>query len=185
MSKQMPHNVDDPLRESLRREDLGDRPAFSETLHERIVLAIKARDAKPAATPRRPAAIAGQPYFRWTTTTAVAGALLIAIGASWWWLERPSPLDRGNVEEIAKAEPSGDAGQRSPENGESSVASEGLPAELAVIRRLTAKAADRLDLWNRLAMLEPSPKNLLYDDVCRAANAMLASLPKDSTQPDE
>jgi hypothetical protein len=184
MSKQVPHNERDPLGECLRREDLEARPAFSEALHERIVRAMAARDANPAVTLRRPTAIARQPYFRWAAAAAVAGFLLIAIGVSWWWLAGSSPSDRGNVE-VAEAVPSDKAGPGSAEEGEADAASDGLPVELVVIRRLTAKAAARLDLWNQLAMLEPSPKNLFYDDVCRAANAMLARVPEDSTPSDE
>jgi hypothetical protein len=173
MSRHTP-DMHDPLAERLRHEDLETRPPFSAALHERVSQAIAAQDAEPAALFPRPAATARRPGFRWAA--AVACTLLIAAGTGWWWLERSSPLDH------REGEVAGNGGHPPRQQ---TLESDDMPVELVAVRRLTTKAIRRLDVLNQLAMLEPNPKVLFYDDLRRAANAMFVRASDDLTPADD
>jgi hypothetical protein len=83
MSEQIPAVEEGVLRERLRQESLESRPAFSETLHQEIITAVKRRYIENAATPCKLEAVCRM--RRSLMSIAAAASLLCAVVMGWWW----------------------------------------------------------------------------------------------------
>ncbi|MFP6694098.1 MAG: hypothetical protein VB875_13835, partial [Pirellulales bacterium] len=80
------HDRDWQVAEKLRRKAHSDRPAFSASLHDRIMEAVR-------ANPPRPQQHGGaRRRHGWTWSLAVAAAVLMAVNAALWI----SATDSGN-----------------------------------------------------------------------------------------
>lgn len=68
------------LADRLRREALAARPEFSESLHQRLCQAVRARQARRAVRPQRPDQRGGRRLY----PAATAVAALVAVGLVTW-----------------------------------------------------------------------------------------------------
>ncbi|HKD38530.1 MAG TPA: hypothetical protein VKB78_17075 [Pirellulales bacterium] len=78
---QKPHSLDCQFADQFKREARAERPAFSPTLHNRVMAAIVASDALPAVNEMLSVGRKRRPLRRAIQWAAIAAAILIAIFA--------------------------------------------------------------------------------------------------------
>jgi hypothetical protein len=152
MSKQDSSKKGQLLVEQLRREATESRPAFSESLHQRIVCAVKQHHAAMASLAARP-----KVSRRWPRVVAAAltaACLLCAVAIAWQLL--------GNV-----------SGQGQMPKGPPTPLA---VAELPSIGELTDHTVGELDGLTVSAALKPQATHLKHD-VSAVASVFLDRLP--------
>ena len=92
-------NPDDALGRALRAAARDDRPAFSESLHARIVAAL------PANSPRASRGWSASSRFRQWSVAALAGSLLVAFGLVAWQSMTPEPTTPLVAEDVTAFDP--------------------------------------------------------------------------------
>jgi hypothetical protein len=142
------------LGERLRREAMESRPAFSESLHRRIVCAVKQHHAAVASLVAGPTVSRRWPRV---LAAALAACVLCAAAIGWQLVENASRQGVGK-------------GMR-PVHGTSL-------ADLPSINDLTGKAVGRLDNLTVSATLEPQTTPLKHD-ARSVASVFLDRLPID------
>ncbi|MGI6418344.1 MAG: hypothetical protein ACOX1P_22050 [Thermoguttaceae bacterium] len=80
MFKSPSSRQEDPLADRLRREALAARPEFSESLHQRLCQAVRARQAQGAVRPQRPSRRGRRRLY----PAAAAAAVLVAAALVTW-----------------------------------------------------------------------------------------------------
>ena len=140
MFKRVPSTEERLLAEQLRREAMESRPWFSESLHRRILGAVKHHRAATAN-------LAGVPTVsrRWPRVLAAvltAACLLCAVAIGWRLMKNPA--------------------QQEPAQGTPQVAGPSIN-DLPSIGDLTDHTVDRFDRLTISAALEPQTTHLKHD----------------------
>ncbi len=95
MNKRIPSAENRRLAERLHREAIESRPAFSESLHRRIVKTINASSSEMPQN--MPAPALRRDWHRRPTVAAAVACLLLGVVAIGWWMaalaERQNALD--------------------------------------------------------------------------------------------
>jgi len=103
------HELDAQIRARLLAEAEASRPAFSESLHQRTMAAVRARaSVSPASRePERtlsPPARQSRPWRGWSLSIATALATCVMLWAGWraWDSQRGPGQDRGPAPQVAE-----------------------------------------------------------------------------------
>ena len=153
MSKQVPSKEEQLLAERLRREAMESRPAFCESLHRRILTAVKQHRAAMADLATERTASRRRP--RLLTATLAAACLLCAVAIGWQLVRN--------------------AAQQKTAPGTSQFAGPSIN-ELPSINDLTDRTVGRLDHLSVSAAFEPQTTHLKHD-VSAVASVFLDRLP--------
>jgi hypothetical protein len=140
------------LGERLRREATDSRPAFSESLHQRILTAVRRHHAAEAGTADRP--VVSRRRGRGLAAALAAACVLCAAAIGWQLMKQPGTVE--TVQPVAKAS----------------------IADLPSIDDLTGQAVVGLDRLAVSVAFEPQATHLKHD-ARSVANVFLDRLPVD------
>jgi hypothetical protein len=140
MSKRVSSNEEELLAERLRREAIESRPAFSESLHRRILRDVRQHHAAAATLVAGPAVARRWP--RVLAAVLAAACLLGAVAVGWQLMENASRQSR--IEEIRSL--AGPTLNKLPSIGD-----------------LTDRTVGKLDKLTVSAALEPQTTPLKHD----------------------
>jgi len=162
------------LAERLRREAAAERPAFSETLHRRIIAGVARRDIRP-----RPTAARRLGPRTWLTAALVASVAVAATIAVSWYVDR-GISDPAVPQETVVVTPSHVSPEHISPDPQPSEQPELDPLDaelyrLEVVASVTAQSVGSLVD----ATLRESQWAYLDHDARLAADMMLAQIPLD------